>query len=222
MYGQYLFRVPIETRVGSSFSGVNGGSSFGRLFPDTLVNRGNGYNYGLEVTLERPFARGWYALFTGSVFESQARGADGVYRPTDYAGNVAANLLAGTEQRLSKSVTLILGAKLTAAGGRCYSPPDVAASNSYGDLIVVDSLRNTLRFPPYFRADAKIGARINGRRLTHELAVDLVNVAGIKNVLNLTYSLDLAAAGADPFIREYQLGFLPLFYYRVDFGFARK
>lgn len=221
-YGQYLFRVPIEKRAGSSFSGINGGSSFGRLFPDTLVNEGTGYNYGLELTLERPFTRGWYALFTASVFESQARGADGAYRPTDYAGNVAANLLAGTERRLSRSTTLILGGKITAAGGRRYSPPDVAASNSYGDLIVVDSLRNTLRFPAYFRADAKVGARINGRRLTHELAVDLVNVAGIKNVLNLTYSPDLAAAGTDPFIREYQLGFLPLFYYRVDFGFKRN
>ena len=49
-------------------------------------------------------------------------------------------------------------------------------------------------------------------------ALDLVNILGIKNLLSLTYSSDLAAQGAYPFIRQYQLGFLPLFYYRVDFG----
>lgn len=218
-YYQYLFNVPTERRAGSSFSGINGGSSFSRLFPDTLVNRGTGYNYGGELTLERPFARGWYALLTASVFDSKARGADGIYRPTDYASTYALNLLGGTEQRLSKATTLILGGKITAAGGRRYSPPDVAASNAFGDLIVVDSLRNTLRFPPYFRADVKAGVRINAARITHELAVDLVNVAGVKNILALTYSPERAAAGDDPFVKEYQLGFLPLFYYRVDFGF---
>ena len=218
-YYQYLFNVPIETRAGSSFSGLNQGASFSRLFPDTLVNKGNGYNYGLELTVERPFSHGWYALFTGSVFSSKARGNDGIYRNTDYNGRYALNLLGGYERPIGKGkTTIIAGGKITWAGGRLYSPADVAASNATGDLVVVDSLRNTLRFPAYFRADAKLGVRINGRRLTHEIAVDLVNVAGIRNVLSLIYSPDLAAQGKDPFIRQYQLGFLPLFYYRVDVG----
>ncbi|MCD6063333.1 MAG: hypothetical protein K0R82_1244, partial [Flavipsychrobacter sp.] len=220
-YYQYLFNVPIETRPGSSFSALNQGASFSRLFPDTLINKGTGYNYGLELTLEKTFSRGYYLMFTGSLFNSRAEGNDGVYRSTDYNGGFATNLLGGYEFKLSKNSTLITGAKITWTGGRLYSPPNVAASNALGDFVVIDSLRNTLQFPDYFRADAKLGVRINGKKLTHEIAIDLVNVFGTKNILSLTYSHDLAAQGKYPFLKTYQLGFLPLFYYRVDFGVGK-
>jgi hypothetical protein len=221
-YYQYLFNIPVEKRVGSSFSGLNQGNSFTRTFPDTLQNTGTGYNYGLEVTIEKQFSNGYYFMLTGSVFNSQAKGNDGVYRNTDYNTRFATNLLAGYEYKLSKNSTLISGLKMTYAGGQLYSPPDTAASNALGDYVVVDSLRNTLHFPNYFRADLKIGVRLNRKKVTHEIAFDLVNVFGIKNLLNLTYSSDLAAQGAYPFIKQYQLGFLPLFYYRLDFGAGKK
>ena len=218
-YYQYLFRVPVETRPGSSFSGINNGATFDRLFPDTLVNKGTGYNYGIELTLEKTFSNNYYFLFTGSLFDSKAKGNDGVYRNTDYNGRFAVNLLAGYEKKLGRNSTLITGIKITWSGGMLYSPPDVAASNAKGDLVLTDSQRNTLRFPDYFRTDLKLGVRINARKLTHEIALDLVNVLGTKNVLSLTYSSDLAQQGNPyPFYTQYQLGFLPLFYYKIDFG----
>ncbi|HTN47469.1 MAG TPA: hypothetical protein VL098_14055, partial [Flavipsychrobacter sp.] len=116
----------------------------------------------------------------------------------------------------------ITGVKITYAGGRRYSPPDVNASHTLGDLVVIDSLRNTLQFRNYFRADAKLGLRIDARKLSHEIAIDLVNLFGIRNLLSVTYSPDLAAQGKYPFVEQYQLGFLPLFYYKVDFGFSSK
>ena len=39
-YYQYLYNIPIEIRTGSSFSALNQGASFGRVFPDTLKNEG--------------------------------------------------------------------------------------------------------------------------------------------------------------------------------------
>lgn len=222
VYYQYLFNVPIEERAGSSFSGLNQGASFSRLFPDTLVNKGTGYNYGFELTLEKTFSKGYYILLTGSIFDSKAKGNDGVYRDTDYNGSYAANILGGYELKLGKNSTLLTGAKVTFAGGRLYSPPDIAASNTLGDYVVIDSLRNTLQFKDYFRLDLKVGVRINAKKLTHEIAIDIVNVFNTKNVLSQTYNHDLAAQGAYPFTTQYQLGFLPLFYYRVDFGFGKK
>jgi hypothetical protein len=218
-YYQHLFNIPIETRTGSSFSLINQGSSFSRLFPDSLRNAGTGDNYGLELTLERSFRNNWYALFTGSVYNSTYVGNDGVRRSTDYNGRFAANILAGYEPHLSKNTTLITGLKLTVAGGRLYSIPDTAASNALGDFVVIDSMRNSERFRNYFRADIRAGVRINRPKATHEIAIDLVNVLGVKNILSLTYSPDLASQGLYPFYETYQLGFLPLFYYRLDFGF---
>jgi hypothetical protein len=222
VYYQYLFNVPIETRTGSSFSGLNQGASFSRLFPDTLVNKGTGYNYGIELTIERSFHCNFYILATASLFDSKAKGNDGIYRNTDYNTRFASNLLAGYEPKIGKNSVLLTGVKITYAGGRLYSPPDVAASNAMGDLVVVEQRRNTLKFPDYFRADVRLGIRINARRFTHEIAADMVNIFGIKNVLSLSYNADLAAQGAYPFVKNYQLGFLPLFYYRVDFGSGRK
>ena len=216
-YYQYLFQVPIEKNSGSSFNGINQGNSFSRTFPDTLVNKGFGKNMGVEFTLSRAFANHYYLLFTGTVFDSKAQGADKVWRSTDYNGKFILNALGGYEWNIHKANTLVLGTKITYAGGKLYSPPDTAKSNAVADLIVIDSLRNTLQFPNYFRQDIKIGYRINRKKVTHELGLDLVNIYGTKNLLSLTYSPDLAAAGQNPFYKSYQLGFLPLFIYRVDF-----
>lgn len=222
VYYQYLYNIPIEKRAGSSYSGLNQGASFSRYFPDTLINAGTGYNYGMELTLEKTFSKGYYILFSSSLFDSKAKGNDGIYRNTDYNGHFATNLLGGYEYKLGKNSTLLTGLKVTYAGGRLYSPPDVAASNALGDYVIVDSLRNSLQFKNYFRLDMKLGVRINAKRVTHEIAIDLVNALNTKNILSLTYNYDLASQGKYPFITQYQLGFLPLFYYRIDFGIKTK
>ncbi len=222
-YYQYLFQVPIEKRIGSSYSALNQGSSFTRDFPGVLQNTGTGYNYGGEVTLEKRMTHGYYFLLTGSLFDAKARGNDGVYRSTDFNTTYATNLLCGYERKVSRYNTFIAGVKITALGGKLYSPIDTGASNKYGDAVVVDSLRNTLHLKPYFRADLKLGVKFNSKAVTHELALDLVNLFGNKNELSYTYSSDLAAQGnAQPYYKQYQLGFLPIFYYRIDFAVHKR
>ena len=223
-YYQYLFDVPIETRAGSSYSSLDQGTGYSRNFPDSLKNTGTGYNYGLEVTLEKTFSHGYYLLFTGSVFDSKAKGNDGVYRSTDYNTHYAFNLLGGYERKLGAYSTLITGIKATLIGGQLYSPVDVAASNKLGDIVIVDSQRNTLEFHPYFRTDLKLGVRFNSKKVTHEVALDLVNIFNTKNTLSETFSYGLyqQTGGTQSFYYQYQLGFLPIFYYRIDFGIKKN
>ena len=82
-YHQHLFNIPVanlNTEWGAangSYSLINAGGGFSRLFPDTLVNGGVGRNVGVEMTLSRAFRDGWFVLFTGSVFDAQYQGADG-------------------------------------------------------------------------------------------------------------------------------------------------
>jgi hypothetical protein len=53
---------------------------------------------------------------------------------------------------------------------------------------------------------------MNRKGVTHTIAVDLVNFLGIENQLTLTY------VPQPPYIQEqFQLGFLPVFFYRIDF-----
>lgn len=216
VYYQQLFNIPIEKKPGS-FSLINTGAGFSRFFADTLVNEGKGRNYGIEFTLERAFSGGYFFMLTSSLFESKYRGSDGILRDTDFNGNYALNALFTKEWRIGKENLLGAGAKITTAGGRRYGPADYEASEREKEVVYLDSLRNSLQFPPYFRADLRINYRINRPRLSHEIALDLVNILGIQNVLSLTWAPDVADPAADPIRREYQLGFLPLFYYRIDF-----
>jgi hypothetical protein len=221
-YYQYLFNVPVELRAGSSYSALNQGSSYSRDFPGKLQNSGTGYNYGGELTIEKGMNKGYYLMLTGSLFDAQAKGNDGVYRPTDFNTRYALNILGGYEHKLGRYGTFIAGGKVTFVGGKLYSPVDTAATNAYGDIVVYDSARNSLTNPAYFRADIKIGAKFNSKKVEHEIGLDLVNVFNTKNVMSYTYSADLASQGKAPYYYQYQLGFLPVFYYRIDFAYRPK
>ena len=216
-YYQYLYNVPIETRSGSSFSLLNMGSSFSRFFPDTLVNKGVGRNYGVELTLEKFFNKHFYFMLTGSLFDSKAKGNDNVWRNTDFNGNFVLNVLGGYEKNISAKTTFSIGTKITWGGGKRYSAYDSSKSRLIGDVVVIDNTRNAFQFNNYFRADLKLGIRINSNHLTHEIAIDLVNIFNTKNVLGYTYQADLVQQNKNPFVIKNQLGFLPLFYYKVDF-----
>lgn len=213
-YYQWLFDVPVSVEP-SSFSLVNTGAGFSRFFPDSLLNTGNGYNQGIELTLEHAFTKGWYGLFTASFFDAQYRGSDGVWRNTSFNGGNAFNLVLAREFTTKKKSVISIGTKFTYAGGRWYGPVDREASNAAQEVVFVDSLVNTRQFRPYFRADLKLGYRWNRPKVMHELGLDLINVTGQQNILTLTYAPDHPSG--DPIREEYQLGFLPLFYYKVEF-----
>ena len=218
VYYQYLFDVPVEIEP-SAFSLANEGSGFSRFFPDSLQNSGTGKNFGLELTLEKFYSNNFFFLITGSVYNSLYTGSDGVERKTDFNGGYAGNLLGGYELTINKKDVLTTGIKLTYAGGKLTTPVDESATVAAKELIFIDSLTNTVKLKDYFRVDLKLAYRMNGKKnhITHELAIDLVNVFGIQNVLGLTYAPNPADPTASPVKEEYQLGFLPLFYYKIDF-----
>jgi len=218
VYYQYLYDVPVEITP-SAFSLANEGSGFSRFFPDSLQNSGTGKNYGVELTLERSFSNHFYFLITGSLYDSRYIGSDGIERKTDFNGGFASNFLAGYEWELKKRNVLQAGVKLTYAGGKLTTPVDIAATNAAKELVYIDSLTNTEQLKDYFRLDLKLGYKINAKSkaITHEFALDLVNVLNVQNVLGLTYAPNPADPGGIPVKEEYQLGFLPLFYYKIDF-----
>lgn len=225
-YWQELYNIPVAdttTAWGAnnlSYSLINAGGGFSRLFPDSLVNEGRGRNKGVELTLSRAFRDGWFLLFTGSLFDAQYTGADGKYRNTDFNGRYAWNALASKEWQLGTSWSLVTGAKCTMAGGRWYGEVDEEQSLDQRELIWDDASRNSRQFDDYFRLDFKTNLTWNRPSTTHELGVDWVNILGTENILKLTYAPDDAATddpNYNPVREEYQLGFLPIFFYRVDF-----
>ena len=214
VYFQYLYNVPVEVSS-SSFSMLNQGSGFSRFFPDSLQNTGTGKNYGIELTVKHNFDKSFYTMVTGAIYNSLYRGSDGVERNTDFNGNFAANFLIGKEFKLNKKNSITVGANVTWAGGRRFGLVDTVASAAAREVVFLDKEYNEQQFQDYFRADIKINYKLNTKKLTHEIGLDLVNVFGIENILGITY----APTPDEPqrITTSKQLGFLPLFYYRIDF-----
>jgi hypothetical protein len=223
IYYQHLYNIPVDPLDSMGFySLVNMGAGFQRFFPNQLVNEGLGRNYGIELTIEKFFSNQFFFLITASVFDSKYTGSDGKWRNTDYNANFATNFLAGYELSLSNKNTLSLGTKITYAGGRRYGLVNIPASQLEQELIFLDSMYNEFQFRNYFRLDFRVVYRINQNKVTHEIGLDLVNVLNTRNLLGLAYAPNLADPSAPPIAERLQLGFLPLFYYRIDFKLNRK
>ncbi len=221
VYYQYLYNIPVD-QYSSSFSLLNQGSGFQRFFPDELVNEGTGTNYGVELTVQKYFDKSFYFLITGSLFESKYKGSDGIERNTDFNGNYAVNFLAGKEFKINDKNMISAGIKVTAAGGRRYGYVDVNETLANNELVFQDSLFNTRQFRDYFRLDFKITYKLNTKNITHEIGLDLVNISNRQNILGLAYAPNLADPSAEPIAERYQLGFLPIFYYRADIRLTKK
>ena len=218
-YYQQLWNLPVDT-FPSSYNIMDEGTGFDLFFPKKLVNKGLGRNYGLEFTLEKFFTHNWFLLFTASGYDSKLQGSNGKYYNSDYNGNYIFNLLGTKEfrwQGKKRINTIGIGGKISFAGGLRYTPYDTTLSKLQENPVVIDSLRDKAQFKPYFRFDIKLNYRCNSKRFTHEVGIDLVNVTGQKNILRVDY-----VNPQNPAQVVYQLGFLPLFYYRLDFWLGKK
>ena len=210
-YYQYLFNVPVEQRL-SSFSMLNTGAYWGPNTVDSLVNEGTGRNYGLELTVEKFFSKGYYYLLTFSLFDSKYKSSDGIQRNTSFNGNFVLNGLLGKEFKLSNRSVLALDFNAIYAGGIRYTPIDMANSELKGEEVRFDNLAFSKQFPNFLKFDVKIGYRLNGRKVSQEWQFYVENVTDHKNFLSQKYNERKHEEQT-----VYQLGFFPMVLYRINF-----
>ena len=215
-YYQHLVNVPVNTYP-SSYSMLNTGASFRTDLEDSLTNSGTGKNYGVELTVEKFFSRGYYGLFTASLYQSKYTASDGIERNTAFNGRYVANLLAGKEWKLGteKRNAITADLKVTYAGGRYYTPIDLAASQARGrEVLEGDAYAYSSTYPDYFRLDFKVGYTLNSRtkKLSQSISLDLQNVTNNKNVFSQGYDDRSKSIST-----TYQLGFFPNFIYKIQF-----
>ena len=216
VYYQYLYNLPINY-YSPYYCLVNlGGLDFDK-YGQVYVSDGVGENMGLEFTLERFLSRGWYYMTTLSLFDSKYISSDNYVRNTRYNGNYVLNLVGGKEFSLFNSSVdrkWILGVdgKFVLAGGQRYIPIDVESSNELGRVIYRYDKAYEPQLPYYMRADLKIWAKMNRPKATHELGFEARNVTDRKNVFEYKYDIK-----AQNMVTTYQIGLLPLAYYRLTF-----
>jgi hypothetical protein len=213
-YYQDLYNIPVEKYRKSSFSTINVGNELeGLTFVDSLENKGTGFNYGVELTLEKFFSKRYYFLNTLSLYESKYRGSDGILRHTAFSGRYVWNLLGGIEIPIGKK-NQILGfdVKLTFAGGNRYTPIDIQESIRQNRAVYVDSLAFSKQFKDYQKVDLKFSYRLNSKKVSHYFFIHIENIFNRKNVLRQVYNDNKKSI-----VEEYQLGLFPYGGYRVEF-----
>lgn len=210
-YYQSLYDIPVSPNK-PSFSLINTGNSFAPTNEPKLVNQGTARNYGVELTLERFFNQGFYLLGTASFFDSKYKGSDGVERNTAFNMGYVANILGGKEFSLGESSTLSFSLRLSTTGGRYLTPLDAAASKQAGYAVYDETHAYTERQSAYFRADLKIGYKMELGGSTMEFSLDLQNVTNHKNIFQQAYN-----RRTNSITTEYQQGFFPVPTFRYTF-----
>ncbi len=216
VYFQQLFNVPV-TQYSSSFSMLNAGAGFQPNDQGNLTNSGTGTNYGVELTIEKFYSNGYYGMFTGTVYESKYIGSDKIERNTAFNGKYVYNILFGKEFKFGKGKknTFSVDAKMTQAGGRYYTPVDLAASQLVNQQVLKgDEFAFTERISDFFRLDIKAGVTVNSKKkkISQSLFFDVQNVTNNKNVFAVRYN-----PVSNSINTAYQIGLFPNFVYKVQF-----
>jgi hypothetical protein len=211
IYGQYIYDAAVESAA-SSFSMLNAGADFYFPYKTNLVNHGEGYNVGAEITIEKFLDKGFYYLFTASLFESKYEGSDKVWRNTAFNSNYVLNFLGGKEFKINNRSSFGLDTKLAWAGGQRYTPFDYDASASAGYIVFKENEAYSLQNDPYLRWDLKFSFTHNGKKTTQKWYVDLQNLTNRKNLYLRTLN---PANGKTGEIN--QMGFFPNINYQITF-----
>jgi hypothetical protein len=210
-YYQHIYNVPVKSSF-PEFSLINSGDQFGIPREDSLVNKGQGRNFGLEFTIEKFLSNNWYFLYTASLFDSKYTGNDRVWRNTAFNGNYIMNLLGGYEQKIGKNSLLTFDLKTVWAGGKRYVPVNISASIADHREIRDWSQAYKGKYDDYFRTDLRIGIKINKKRFSHEWGIDLQNITGYKSIFMEAFDVKKTEL-----YKVYQQGFVPMFLYRIQF-----
>ncbi len=192
-YYQYLYDIPVRNVIPYILAPIN--NSYRR---DSLFNCGTGRNYGVEITLERFFSKGFYFMSATSLFDAKIDPGNDTLYHTKYNARFAQTIVSGKEFELGVKKQKLLGinTKLIWAGGNrgkfkgdSLNPAD--PQDRYGK-----------QYQDYFRIDVSFSYRINKPRVSHVISLDIQNATNRENWINR---------------KSQQTGIIPVFNYRLEF-----
>jgi hypothetical protein len=209
-YYEQLYNAPVQTDPTSLYASINEDSGF---ITDSLINKGNGKNYGVEVSFEKSFSNNLYYLMNGSLFESTFTSGNQPEKNTAYNGNYSFHLLAGKEfETGNKRGRFGINLKVSQAGGRRYVPINLEKSIQEKRQIQNWDAAFDKQLPDYFRTDFQFVYRVNRHRYSSEWRLDIQNITNHRNAAYYYYDALTESIGL-----KKQIGFIPLLSYRIEF-----
>ncbi len=180
--------------------------------PSSLVNEGEGRNYGLELNFNKYLDNGFFALANTTLYKSEYKALDGNFYESRYSGNYIFNITIGKEWEVSKSRVLGVNTRLVWMGGFRNYTIDLDASKLAMKTVFDYNSGLTEKRPDYFRPDIRVYLKRSKDKLNRMWSIDLQNVANYQNV-----AFDYYDAYQGTVITKYQLGMVPMLNYRWEF-----
>jgi hypothetical protein len=173
-YFQKLFSVPVI--ADSSFSFINLRNEL--FFAEKLENTGEGRNYGLDLTFEKYMSKGYYYLVTASVYNSEYKGGDGVWRNTRFNRNYVVNFLIGKEWQVGKDNQNVISVntRFSYQGGARYSPVNETASQFAKSVVYDETQAYSGQADAALNIHFTASYKVNKKHSSRELALKILNV----------------------------------------------
>ncbi|NBB23476.1 prevent-host-death protein [Runella sp. CRIBMP] len=209
-YFQQLYNVPVME--GTSLSAVNFQSDW--FFAEKMVNKGEGRNYGLDITLEKYMSNGFYYMATTSIFESKYKGGDGVWRDSRFNRNYVVNLLAGKEWKVGKNQqnTFNINGRITFQGGDRFSPINEQATKARKTIVYDETRAYSVQSDPITNVHLTLVYRKNKLRSSREIALKIVNLTQQPDFFG--YQYNFRTGGID---KDIETILLPNLSYKIFF-----
>ena len=207
-YFQYLFDVPVVP--GSYFSLQNLYDE--TYFNDSLVNRGKGWNYGVDLTLERFLHNRFYYLVTASVFQSKYKGGDGILRNARYNRNFVCNVLGGKEWNVRQNNLFSFNVRYTIMGGDRLIPVDEAATYAQQEIVYDYSRAFERQKPIANLLSFTLKYHVNKRKYTGIWSFEITNALGYKDLQDYRFNRKTQSIEA-----ERDLIMVPNLSYQIQF-----
>ena len=208
-YYQHLFQIPIKEGSDETYSIINQQWSF---TTDPLINEGLGKNYGVELTLEQFTNNNMYFLLSTSLYNSQYKTQENVWRNTRYNGNLNITFTGGKEFSLQKNRILGVNLRGIYGGGLRTTAILLDESIAKGENVLDNSHAFENQNPAYFRTDLRFSLKRNKEKSTRTWALDIQNATNRKNIYGEYF---------EPMDEEikisYQAPLIPILSYRVEF-----
>ena len=189
-YYQYLWNIPGEE--GTSYSLINLRRAL--YLNKALVNNTKGRNYGIDLTLERFLGDNYYYLITGSIFKSEYKAGDNVWRNTRYNKGFVLNALFGKEFYFANNRKVLdVNARVSVTGGERYSPILESQSVTQKRVIYDESRAFSEQFRTLTYADLTVNYRINHRKSSSVFSFQMKNVLGAPIYIDHNYNYQTGA-----------------------------
>jgi hypothetical protein len=208
-YYQHLFNIAVENDPASPLSSLVVEEGF---VTEAMVNEGFGRNYGVELTLEQFLHNNLYFLLSGSLYSSEYKALDAIWRNTRFNGKHALSFTAGKEFNWKKNRVFGINLRTIYTGGFWTTPIDVEKSMMLGETRYIESLAFTEKLPDYFRTDFRVSLKRNYHKTTTTISLDFQNVTNRQNLGGQYFD-----AQSGEVKNWYMLPILPVLSYKIEF-----